>query len=277
MYICAKSVLLLSRSFAEADSSQTWCITTQPTNYFKKTASNTFKTTEIWSLSDSKRCCNDLTRPQDGTVALPTGPTEPLPSWSAVKTLKKSLKPPTPTRKPWKTKLWKLELRRLKKSMAAKELLLWSCFLWSIYIEQRESDGWVGTAAPQWPRRWMKMQMEGGGKLKPLVSLSAPLRLWCGTLSLSTSRTQPLRLHVPLACIATRPFTFFFFFLTRTNTWLLMLRLANDKRQMYPPQRIQFDKLLLHELFNNPKKPPEWEKEKSSILHENRCGQRSVP
>lgn len=59
----------------------------------------------------------------------------------------------------------------------------------------------------------MKMQMEGGGKLKPLVSLSAPLRLWCGTLSLSTSRTQPLRLHVPLACFATRPFTFFFFFL----------------------------------------------------------------
>lgn len=43
----------------------------------------------------------------------------------------------------------------------------------------------------------------------------------------------------------------------QTNTWLLVPRWANDKRQMCPPRRIQFDKLPLHKLLNNPKKSQE--------------------
>lgn len=85
--------------------------------------------------------CNNTIRPLDGTVVQPRGR---LFSCSALKTLKNFEIPP---RKPWKTKLWKPEPSRLKKkSMIVKDSKLWSCFLWSGYIEQRQSDGKVGTA-----------------------------------------------------------------------------------------------------------------------------------
>lgn len=143
---------------------------------------------------------------------------------------------PTPTRKPMKDKVVKAWAETIKKSVAANELLLWSCFLWSIYIEQRESDGWVGTAAPQWPPQMNEDANGGrGGKLKPLVSLSAPLRLRCGTLSLSTSRTRLLCLHVPLACIATRPFTFSFSFFTYPDKHLTPYAALSQRQEADVP------------------------------------------
>lgn len=125
------------------------------------------------------------------------------------KTLKKSQISPPP-RKPWKTKLWRLEPRRLKKkSMTVKELVLWSCFLWSIYIEQRESDGWVGTAAPQWPCRWMKMQMAGGrGEVKAFSDAKHTPEALVQNASASAHQGRSPPPTQPTARITSRPSTF---------------------------------------------------------------------
>lgn len=88
-----------------------------------------------------------------------------------------------------------------------KEPMLWSPFLWSIYIEQTPSDGW---AEPE-HLRGQAMNEDANGrkkKLKPLVTLSTPRGPWCRTLSLRTSRTQPLHLSSPSAHITSRPSTF---------------------------------------------------------------------
>lgn len=88
--------------------------------------------------------------------------TEGLLSWSAVKTLKKSLKPlNAPRRKPRKTKLWELELRRLKEVRLPRSCCcdLVSCDPY--ILSKRESDGWAGTAAPQWPPQ-MNEDANGG-------------------------------------------------------------------------------------------------------------------
>lgn len=97
------------------------------------------------------------------------------------------------------------------------------------------------------------------GKLKPLVTLSTPQRPWCRTLSLSISRTQPLYLSIPLACITSASIYIFI----QTNSSLLMLRWTNDYRQMCPPQRVHFDKLLHCKVLNIQKNPQEWKKEES--------------
>lgn len=157
--------------------------------------------------------------------------------WSALKTLKKSQ---IPIRRPWKTKLWKLELRRLKKTYDFKRAGVGILFP-VIHMYRANGEWWLsGDCSPSVA---LQMNEDANGrraKLKPLVILSTPSRLWCRTLSLSTSRTQPLCLSIPLACITSASIHIFI----QTNTWLSMLRWANDSRQMCPPPRIHGDKLL---------------------------------
>lgn len=159
------------------------------------------------------------------------------------------------------------EPRRLEeKSMTAKEpvVILYPV----IHIYWAKAEWWLNGDCSTSAALQMNEDANGGrGKLKPLVTLSAPQR--CRTLSLSTSRTRLLSErpscshHIPRIYI-----------LMQTNTWLLLLGWANDKRQMWPPQRIKLDKLLLGKLSNNPKKSQESKKEKkkrkkSASLHEN--------
>lgn len=53
---------------------------------------------------------------------------------------------PKETMKDKVVKAWAESIKKKKKSMIVKDSMLWSCFLWSGYIEQRQSDGKVGTA-----------------------------------------------------------------------------------------------------------------------------------
>lgn len=97
-----------------------------------------------------------------------------------------------------------------------------------------------------WLCRWMRMQIEGGlGDVKPLVGLSTPQRLRCNVLpqqikDAASQSEHPLGTHYIQSI----------YIFIQTNSWLHMLSWANDKRQMCPPLRIQFDKPLLHKLLN---------------------------
>lgn len=202
--------------------------------------------------------CNYLPWPQDGTVALPVNPQGPPLVWSAGKNFEEvSDIPPPPPRKPWKTKLWRLEPRRLKKKKKkydckrAGVVILFPV----IHIYWAKGERWLSGdcctsvgPADEWRCKWRSE----GGKLKPSVTLSTPRRPWCRTLQpqhikdAAPPRLQHGTHHIPSVYI-----------FIQTNTWLLLPRRANDKRQMCPPQRIQFDKLPLRKLLNNPQKPPE--------------------
>lgn len=129
-------------------------------------------------------------------------PTEQL-VWSALKTLKKSQIPP---RKAWKTKLWKLEQRLLKRDFKSAGVVI---LFPVIHIYWAKGEWWLsGDCSTSVAQQMNEDANRGRGKLKPLVTLSTPQRPWCRTLSLSTSRTQPLCLSVPLASITSRPSTF---------------------------------------------------------------------
>lgn len=162
----------------------------------------------------------------------------------------------TPPKKSTNDKVVKAEAEAIKRKYDFKRAgVLWFCFLWSINIEQKKSDVWVETAAPLWVCRWMRMQIEGSvcvfiffifyfvGGLKPLVALSTPQRLRCNLLPQQIMGAESQSEH-PLDTHYIQSIYIFI----QTNIWLHMPSWANNKRQMCPPLRIQFDKLLLHKL-----------------------------
>lgn len=167
------------------------------------------------------------------------------PVCSAVKTLKESQ---IPLRKEWTTKLWKLLLRRWK-SVNLAELLcdLVSC---DPYILSK------GRVMVEWGLAHLSVSMHMNenanswrlGYVKAFSETKAHPR-GSGAECLASAHQG----RVPSARITARPSTFS----SRQNTWLLMLNRANDKRQMCPPRRIHFDKLLLCKLLKQWNEKPQ--------------------
>lgn len=201
------------------------------------------------TFNNSVGCYNDCSWPQDGTVALPVNPQGPSCLISS-KNFEEVSDSPKETMKDKVVKAWAEAIKRKYDCKRAGVVILFPV----IHIYWAKGEWWLSGDCSTSVALQMNEDANGGrGKLKPLVTLSTPRRPWCRTLSLSTSRTQPLCLSIPSARAASRPSTFS----SRQTLDSLCCVEPYDKRQMCPPQRIQFDKLLLHKLLNNPEKPPE--------------------
>lgn len=164
--------------------------------------SNTTTTNLNCDFNNYIGCCNDMSWPQDGTVALPVN------CLMSSKNFQEVSDSPRGNHERQSCESLSRGDKKKKKKYDCKRAGVVILFL-VIHIYWAKGEWWLSGDCSTSAALQMNEDANGGrGKLKSLVTLSTPQRPWCGTLSLSTSRTQPLCLSVPLARITSRPSTF---------------------------------------------------------------------